>query len=304
MSQVLPNLQVDEVKGRAAARQTRLPRTILLAMCACASLTLAAQSVGLQLYSLRNELKSDLGASLDSLQSWGVHHVEDGNDGTYGLPFQEYKALLGAHEIEMVSVSAPFEELRDKPKDVAARAKAYGAKFAVVFWLPHADSIMTLTEANAAIAVLNKAGVVLAAEGVSLLYHPHGYEFGVVKGKRLILDHIVRESRSFDFEMDVYWIALPGQDPMKWLKRYPKEWKLFHLKDCQRGVPPGLPHRANVEHNVVLGTGQFDIAPVIRWAQKRSIPFLFVEDESSKVMQQAPASIRWVRAVLAGTAGK
>lgn len=258
-------------------------------------------AVGLQLYSLRNEMARDLPAALDSIQGWGIRYVEDGNDGTYGLPFDEYRGILAAHDIEMVSVSTPFEELRDSVDKVVVRAQAYGAKYAVCFWIPHADTLLTPDEAAGAIEVFNAAGQVLAKAGITLAYHPHGYEFSPHPAGGLVLDEIIRRSDHFDFEMDIYWIALPGQDPIEWLRRYPDQWVLMHLKDCERGPGkvPHLPHDVNLEWNVTLGTGQFPIAEVIREARQMGIPYLFVEDESSKVLAQAGGSAAFVARVLA-----
>jgi len=259
---------------------------------------LSAQDVGLQLYSLRNHLAQDLEGSLDSIQAWGIHHVEDGNDGTYGLPFDEYKALLKSRDIEMVSVSSPYEELEKNPQAVVERAKAYDAKFAVCFWIPHKDTLLTEKETKKAIKTFNRAGKVLAKAGITLLYHPHGYEFDAHPKGGTMLDHLVRKSTNYDFELDVYWIELPGQNAVEWMKRYPEEFRLLHLKDCQHGIPEGLPHNADVETNVVLGKGQFNIEGVIREGLKQGIPYLFVEDESSRVMEQAGKSATFVRAVL------
>ncbi len=273
--------------------------------------TLFAQDVGLQLYSLRNHMSKDLQGSLDSIQAWGIHHVEDGNDGTYGLPFDEYKQLLTDHQIEMVSVSASYEELQKNPKAVAARAKAYGAKYAVCFWIPHADTVLTKRETRKASKVFNKAGKVLAKvppkgedpratheTGITLLYHPHGYEFVPHPKGGMMLDELVRKSKHYDFELDIYWIERPGQDAVEWMQRYPGEFRLLHLKDCQKGVPHALPHNSDVETNVVLGTGQFNIEGVIKEGIKQGIPYMFVEDESSKVMKQAGKSAEFVREVL------
>ena len=258
-----------------------------------------APAVGLQLYSLRREMARDLTASLDSVAAWGIHHVEDGNDGTYGLPFAAYKGLLDARDIAMVSVSSPFEELRDSVANVVARARAYGAAYAVCFWIPHADTLLTPAEAEGAIEVFNRAGAVLADAGVTLAYHPHGYEFAPHPAGGTVLDELVRRSDHYDFEMDVYWIALPGQDPVEWLRRYPDEWVLMHLKDCDRaGRVPTLPHANDVEWNVTLGEGAFPIAEVVREARDLGIPYLFVEDESSRVLAQAGGSAAFVRGVL------
>lgn len=45
------------------------------------------------------------------ISDWGIRYLEDGNDGTYGYTMEEYQALMAENNLEMVSVSAPFEEL-------------------------------------------------------------------------------------------------------------------------------------------------------------------------------------------------
>ena len=258
--------------------------------------------VGLQLYSLRNELAADPVAGLDSIASWGIRYVEGGNNPTYGLTLDSFKTLLADRDIDMVSVAADYAQLRDSIDVIVAKAKAHTADYVVCFWIPHADTVLTVEEAEGAIEVFNAAGQVLAKAGITLAYHPHGYEFEPHPAGGTVLDELVRRSDHYDFEMDVYWIALPGQDPIEWLRRYPEEWVLMHLKDCERGADKigTLPHANDTEWNTVLGEGQFPLAEVIREAAAMGIPYLFVEDESLRAMRQVAPSKAYVEAVLAG----
>lgn len=255
---------------------------------------LYAQEIGLQIYSLRNEFPKDVPGTFAKIKSWGIHNLEDGNDGTYGYTQVEYNAMLAENDLKIVSASASFEELQDSPETVLARAKNYGSKYVVCFWIPHNGNDFTIEDINKALAVFNKAGELFAKEGVTLTYHPHGYEFRPYNGEMLI-DHLIKNSEYFDFEMDVYWFASPGEDPVAWLKKYPNEFKLMHLKDCKKGTPDNKNGTGDVETNVVLGTGQIDIAAIVAEAKKNGIAYLFVEDESSKVLIQAPKSIAFLQ---------
>lgn len=255
---------------------------------------LYAQEIGLQIYSLRNEFPKDVPGTFAKIKSWGIHNLEDGNDGTYGYTQVEYNAMLAENDLKIVSASASFEELQDSPETVLARAKNYGSKYVVCFWIPHNGNDFTIEDINKALAVFNKAGELFAKEGVTLTYHPHGYEFRPYNGEMLI-DHLIKNSEYFDFEMDVYWFANPGEDPVAWLKKYPKEFRLMHLKDCKKGTPGNKNGTGDVETNVVLGTGQIEIAAIVAQAKKNGIAYLFVEDESSKVLIQAPKSIAFLQ---------
>lgn len=253
-----------------------------------------SQEIGLQLYSLRNEFPNNVPGTFAKIKSWGITNLEEGNDGTYGYSQAEYNAMLAENGLKIVSVSAPFEELQNSPETVLARAKNYGAKYVVCFWIPHNGNDFTITDTNLALEVFNTAGKLLKDNGITLTYHPHGYEFRPYKGAFLI-DHLIKNSDHFDFEMDVYWFAHPGEDPVEWLRKYPDEFKLMHLKDCKKGTKGNGNGSSDVETNVVLGRGQIDIDAVVAEAKKLRIDYFFVEDESSKALIQVPKSIEYVK---------
>lgn len=267
--------------------------TIVVGMVGCHCF---AQKIGLQLYSLRNEFKKDVPGTFAKIKNWGFTKVEDGNDGTMGYSLPEYKALLAKNNLEIVSSSAPFEELQDSPETVVERAKEYGSKYVVCFWIPHKDTIFTLDDTEKALKVFNNAGKMLKEAGVTLVYHPHGYEFRP-HGDSTLLDYMIQKSEYFDFEMDVYWFAHPGEDPVEWLRRYPNEFKLMHLKDCEKGTKGNQNGQSDVETNVVLGTGQIDIAAVVAEAKKMGLEYLFIEDESSKSVVQIPQSLEYLKSL-------
>lgn len=253
-----------------------------------------AQELGLQLYSLRNEFPKDVPGTFAKIKSWGITNLEDGNDGTYGYTQQEYNTMLADNGLKIVSVSAPFEELRNSPNTVLARAKNYGAEYVVCFWIPHKGNDFTIDDTNLAIEVFNKAGALFAKEDVTLTYHPHGYEFRSYEGE-FLMDRMIKHSKHFDFEMDVYWFAHPGEDPVEWLRKYPKEFKLMHLKDCRKGTKGNQNGTSDVETNVVLGTGQIDMKAIISEAKKMNIDYMFIEDESSKILKQVPQSLEFLK---------
>ncbi|MCM5663090.1 sugar phosphate isomerase/epimerase family protein [Galbibacter mesophilus] len=260
------------------------------------SYSMASQEIGLQLYSLRNEFKKDVPGTFAKIEKWGITKVEDGNDGTQGYSMEEYKALLKKHNINIVSASASFEELQDSPETVIERTNGYDAKYVVCFWIPHQDTIFTITETEKALKVFNEAGKKLKKEGITLAYHPHGYEFRPYKGETL-LDYMIKNAKHFEFEMDVYWFAHPGEDPIEWLRRYPNRFKLMHIKDCEKGIEGNQNGQSDVETNVVLGTGQIDIAGIVEEAEKIGIEYIFIEDESSKSEKQIPLSLEYLKSL-------
>ena len=134
-----------------------------------------AQEVGLQLYSLRNQFKVDVSNTLGLINEWGITKIEGGD--TYGMSQETFKELLAENNLDVVSVGAGFEDLESNVDKVIANAKAFGAKYVMCAWVPHDDNKWDLEETQHATDIFNKAGKVLEENGLTLAYHPHGYEF-------------------------------------------------------------------------------------------------------------------------------
>ena len=274
-----------------------MKKSLLVCLIMVSAVNLQSQQIGLQLYSLRNEFKAEGAEPIFSkIKEWGITLLEQGNEATLGYSNAEYVELLDRYDLKMVSASASFEELEKDPQKVLRSAKGLGAEYVVCFWIPHRDTIFTIKETDRAIKVFNEAGKVMKSEGITFAYHPHGYEFRPYEDA-LLLDHMIKNAYHFEFEMDVYWFAHAGEDPIKWLKKYPDKFKLLHLKDCQKGTKGNLNGTSDVETNVTLGSGQIDIEAIVQEARKMEIKYMFIEDESSKAVQQIPQSLEFLRQI-------
>lgn len=264
--------------------------SILLIVFCCSYL--GAQEVGLQLYSLRNQFKEDVPGTLELINQWGIEKIEGG--GTYGLPMDEYRALLNKNKLDMVSVGSSYEDLQNNVDKVLANAKTFDAKYVMCAWIPHEGNVFDIAKTKEATEVFNKAGKVLEKEGITLAYHAHGYEFRPYKGGTLF-DYMAKNAKHFAFEMDVYWVHHGGEDPLALLNRYPDKIVLLHLKDMEHGVEGNNTGHEDVETNVVLGTGQVDIAGVVKRAKELGVvKYMFIEDECSRVVEQVPQSLRFL----------
>ncbi len=255
-----------------------------------------AQEIGLQLYSLRNQFAKDVPGTMAKVKAMGIQQIEGGE--TYGLSFNEYIKLLAQNGLSMVSFGADFDRLAKNPQFVADQARSYGSKYVVCFWIPHTGDEFTLDDAKKAVLVFNEAGKVLANSGLSLCYHPHGYEFRPFENGTLF-DYLVTnlDPRFVNFEMDVFWIKQPGQDPLALLKKYPNRFILMHLKDRKPGTPNDPNGHADDESNVVLGKGDVGIADIMKEAKKIGVKYFFIEDESSHSVEQIPQSLLFLKSL-------
>jgi len=258
-----------------------------------------AQEIGLQLYSLRNEIPKDVDGTLAIIKDWGIKEIEGGS--TYGLTLEEFNALCKKNNLNMVSIGAGFEELEKDAAAVASKAKQFGAKYVMCAWIPHTGNDFTLADTEKAIAVFEKAGKVLAAQGLSLCYHIHGYEFRPYEGGTLFDLMVKRLDPKFvNFEMDVFWVKHPGQDPVALLKKYPQRFPLMHLKDRRIGTPDSQDGHADNETNVVLGSGDVGIAAIMKEARKLGVKHFFIEDESAHALEQIPQSLVYLKSISKG----
>jgi len=266
------------------------------ALLGIASIISNAQQIGLQLYSLRNEIPKDVPGSLALIKSWGIQEIEGG--GTYNLSMEEFKALCKTNNLKMVSIGANFDELEKDPAAVAAKAKEFGAKYVMCAWIPHSGDDFTLSNTEKAIAVFTVAGKVLKEQGISFCYHIHGYEFRPHEDGTLF-DLMVKklDPKIVNFEMDVFWVKHPGQDPVALLKKYPGRFPLMHLKDRRPGTPDGQGGHAADDTNVVLGSGDVGIAAIMKVAKKLGVKHFFIEDESPHAVEQIPMSLTFLKSL-------
>src|SRR5258708_2928818 len=162
----------------------------------------SAQTIGLQLYSLRTQFPKDVPGTLTLIKSWGIIELEGG--GTYGLSTVEFKKLCQQNGLKVVSVGADFNDLDKDLNKVIQNAKAFGAGYVMCAWIPHDGDNFTVADADKAIKIFNAAGEKLAKVGLSLCYHPHGYEFRPHE-RGLLFDYMVAKTnpKYVNFEMDV-----------------------------------------------------------------------------------------------------
>lgn len=251
--------------------------------------------IGLQLYSLRDQFKSDVPGTLDRVKAFGFKNVELA--GTYGLEPARFRKELENRGLRAVAGHFPYERFRDDIDGVAKEARALGLRYAGCAWIPHEK--FDEKKCREAAAVFDRAGATLRKQGLKFFYHIHGYEFQPA-GSGTLFDIMMAETdpKNVRFEMDIFWVVHPGQDPVSLLRKYGKRWELMHLKDMRKGTETGLlTGQSDVRNDVALGAGQIEMAPLLRAAKRAGVKWYFIEDESPDVEKQIPVSLRYLEQV-------
>lgn len=256
----------------------------------CAS----AESVGLQLYSLRDQFKKDVPGTMEWVGKQGFKEVELAT--TYGMNAEDFLTLLKKNGLTAVAGHFPYDRFKSEPEKVAAEAKELGLKYAGVAWIPHKDAFDE-QECRDAAAVFNKAGEVLKKEGIQFYYHIHGYEFHK-HGEGTLFDLLMEltDKENVAYQLDTLWAVLPAQDPVALLKKYGSRWQLMHLKDLKKGVELGsLTGGTDVANDVTLGTGQMQWSAILKAAKEVGVKYYFIEDESPSSVEQIPQSLNYLK---------
>ena len=259
-----------------------------------------AQEIGIQMGSMRNLYPQGVPAVLVRIKELGITELEGGAG---RMDRNEFKKLLKEYGLKMVATGTSFEMLSnpDSTRKVIAIAKDLGAEQIVCYWIPHDGDNFTFADIKKGVEVFSAAGKMIKESGLTFCYHVHGYEFREYEGggKSTMFDYLISNTSPeyVSLQMDVFWIKNPGQDPAALLRKYPDRWKSLHLKDRKIGTPNNLNGRQDKESNVVLGTGDVGIAEAMKAAKEIGIKHFFIEDESSRALEQVPLSVAYLKSL-------
>lgn len=235
--------------------------------------------IGVQLYSVRNELNADLAGTLRAVREAGFERVE-----TYSLhdmTVADYRALLDDSGLVAGSMHAPYERVANDIGAVAQEAHALGSPWVAVAWIPH-DGEFSVDHIDQAIADFTAAGEALRSEGLRFAYHCHGYEFRPAEQGGTLFDRFMERTEPgvVDVEMDVFWVKWPGFDPVALIEKYPGRFPLYHMKDMREGTELGdLSGHAPLDTNVPLGQGMIDLRAIVQAAEVSGVEEYIIEYE-------------------------
>lgn len=253
------------------------------------------KAIGLQLYTLRDVIMSDVKGTLNSVAAWGYTEVETygyGDGKLFGLPVAEFSAHLKGLGVKIVSGHYGIDlATGSKWEQACADAKMMGQKYVVVPWMDK-QYYSSLNVLKKTCDSLNKAGEVAKKYGLQLGYHNHAFEFEQVEGK-VIFDTMLQQldPKLVAWEMDIYWVVRAGQDPVKYFEKFPDRFQLWHVKDMDK---------SDAEKNADVGTGSIDFKNLFTKAKQAGMKNFFVEQETYPVnpMQSTENCIKYLKTIL------
>jgi sugar phosphate isomerase/epimerase len=251
-------------------------------------------TIGLQLWSLRKSLPTNLTETIAKVQAMGFRTVEAA--GLWKHTVAEQRAALDAAGLRCLSAHFGLDRLSKDRDGAFAEAKALGATWIVCPWIPKEGNAVTREQMLSAADAFN--AIAKAAKEVDLHfgYHCHGYEF-VPAPEGMLFDTLARNTDAalVTFQIDVFHALLGGADPVALIEKFGSRVSSLHLKDLKKGFPIKAGTAiAPAEADVPLGTGQVDMTSVLRMAMKSGVSQYYIEDESDDPIGHIPQSVTFL----------
>ena len=227
------------------------------------------EKVGLQLYTVRDQMKADFAGTLEKVAKIGYREVEFA--GYFDSPPKEVKRLLDRNGLTAPSAHIDYDHITTKLPEVLEAAKVVGHSYIVCPWI--GEELRGDAEGWKRVAqALHKAGADIKKTGIQLAYLNHNFEFKTFNGQ-FGYDILLAEAdpNLVKMEMDLYWITKAGADPLKYFAKFPSRFPLVHVKDMDK-------NRDFAE----VGSGTIDWKPIFAKSQQAGIKHYFVEQDQSK----------------------
>jgi len=185
--------------------------------------------VALELYTVRDETRLDFAGTLQRVAQIGYAGVEFSGYGN--LNAEAMSALLAETRLKAVGTHLGLDGLEGPQLDASIRyCKDIGCAFIVLPSLP--KTYRNLEGIKVLAPRLDAIGRQCREHGITFAYHNHDFEFTRVDAISLI-DYLLQltDPSLVKIELDVYWVAYAGVDPVLYLQALADRVVLVHLKD-------------------------------------------------------------------------
>ncbi|WP_238750364.1 sugar phosphate isomerase/epimerase family protein [Neolewinella maritima] len=262
-------------------------------------------TLGIQLYTVREQMAEDPATTLRALADLGYRQVElmDTRDIARLKPICDELGLsVNSSFMQWTAITGRWDLVPDTPPittdEVFEQANAGGVSH-VVFGYLRPEERTSADDWKRHIEGINEAGLTARKAGLSLAYHNHNFEWEPVDGTigwELLLAEL--DGSLVPFELDLGWASLAGQDPASVLEQVSDRVRLLHVKDLndvpQHVTIASMPSATFTE----LGTGRLDIPQLMRMGKEYGVEHCFYEQDHNwhpDALGSARSSIEFLR---------
>jgi sugar phosphate isomerase/epimerase len=265
--------------------------------------------MGIQLFSLPKMLSEDFVGGIKMLSQMGYKELElfgpfpfstevahkswaavtpmlgFSGSGYFGRSIQEIKSILSDNGLKTPAMHTDLDTLINGMDKLGEAAHVLGQTYVTLPAIPD-DKRKTLDDYKRIAETFNKIGESAKKNGIKFGYHNHGYGIKPMDGQiplQIILDQT--DPNLVFFELDIFWTASGGADPISYLEKYPNRYKMLHLKDMKEkkefsgdggNASQWIPLFSNM---TTAGDGVLDLKGIIKKAKEIGVEHYFVEQD-------------------------
>lgn len=249
-------------------------------------------ALGVQLYSIRDDMKKDPLGSLKQLAAMGYQNVEHANYVNrkfYGYSASEFKKVLDDLGLKMPSghtvMSAKHwdenkKDFTDEWKQTVEDAAAAGQQYVVSPWLDESlrknyDDLVGFLQ------LFNKSGELCKKSGMKFGYHNHAFEFSNSLNNKIVYDIILENTdpSSVAHQLDIGNMYGAGGRAEEIIKKHPNRFELLHVKDEIKAAGKG--EMEGGYESTVLGKGVIPVKQILDLAKKSGGTTQFIIEQEA-----------------------
>lgn len=227
--------------------------------------------IGIQLYTVRDELAKDYLGTIRKMKELGYEGVELPTGAMAAATSEEINAVLKETGLELAGITFEHSDFETRMEKIIAYTLACGTNTVIYPWLPE-EKRQSAEDYVRFAKQLNRWGKQLKEKEISLLYHIHGYEFEVF-GEKTGFDLFFEtlDPDAVKLEIDVYWVESGGLDCIPFMERYGKYSPSIHFKDYLK--------RDGKLVDTEIGDGAIDMVKVAEIGLREEAVWFIAEQE-------------------------
>lgn len=238
--------------------------------------------IGLQLYTLRDVILSDVKGIIKQVSDFGYKKIETYgyNDGMlFGMKSKEFSDLVKSVGMKITSGhygtgqsnTSKIGTLVNNWEKAVADAKEAGQEFMIIAFLDKTER-KSLDDYKRVCELINKKAELCKQYGIRIGYHNHAFEFEKIDNQ-VPFDLMLKEldPKLVSMEMDLYWIVAGEQDPLQYFSKYPGRFEQWHVKDMDK---------VDRKLNPIVGTGTIDFKAIFAKAAQSGMKNFYIEHDT------------------------
>jgi len=243
---------------------------------------------GIQLYSVRTDMKADPLGTLKQLSDMGYRHVEHANYANrkfYGWSVSEFRKILNGFGMSMPSGhtvldakhwDASKKDFTNEWKYTVEDAAAMGQSFVISPWLEESKR-KSMGDLKSFMEVFNRSGEFCKKFGMKFGYHNHDFEFSEKVEGKVLYDIILAETdpNLVMQQLDIGNMLNGGGKALEVMQQYPGRFESMHVKDEIKATEGHEPFESTI-----LGKGVVPIKAIIDLGRASGTKHFIIEQES------------------------